>query len=94
MHYVVQCTDKPDHVAVRAANREAHLAHLAKFADAILVAGPTLTADGQTPTGSVIIIDLPDRAAVDTFCANDPYARAGLFQRVDVTPWRKTLPKD
>ncbi|MCB9949067.1 MAG: YciI family protein [Rhodospirillaceae bacterium] len=94
MLYHVHCFDKPDHTAMRAANREAHLAHLAKFTDAILVAGPTLAADGQTPSGSVIIIDLPDQAAVDAFCANDPYAKAGLFQRVEVTLWRKTLPKD
>lgn len=94
MPYIVHCFDKPEHTGVRAANREAHLAYLGKFTDSILVAGPILADDGQTPAGSLIIIDLPDRAAVDGFCANDPYAQAGLFQRVDVSLWRKTLPRD
>ena len=94
MPYVVHCLDKPEHAGVRAANREAHLAYLGTFADSILVAGPILADDGQTPAGSLIIIDLPDRAAVDAFCINDPYAQAGLFQRVDVSLWRKTLPRD
>ena len=94
MPYIVRCLDKPEHTQVRAANREAHLAYLATYADSIFVAGPILSDDGETPTGSLIIIDLPDRAAVDGFCANDPYALAGLFQSVDVSPWRKTLPRD
>ncbi len=94
MPYVVHCFDKPEHTGVRAANREAHLAYLDTFLGSILLAGPTLAEDGQTPTGSLIVIDLPDQAAIDAFCANDPYAKAGLFQRVEVSLWRKTLPKD
>ena len=94
MPYVVHCVDKPEHSSVRAANREAHLAYLASFGGSIMLAGPTLAEDGQTPNGSLIVIDLPDQASVDDFCANDPYAKAGLFQRVDVSLWRKTLPRD
>jgi hypothetical protein len=43
-------------------------------------------------TGSVIILDVPDRAALDAFVANDPYQKAGLFARTTIERWRQTLP--
>ena len=94
MLFVINCLDKPDHQAVRAANRDAHLAYLAPLGDRVLAAGPTLTDDGAAMTGSLLIIDFEDRAAAERFVADDPYAKAGLFERVDVSRWRRVLPKD
>ena len=34
----------------------------------------------MTMNGSLIILDLADRAEADAFVANDPYAKAGLFE--------------
>ena len=34
-----------------------------------------------------------DRAAAEKFAANDPYRKAGLFQSVNITGWRKAYPK-
>jgi uncharacterized protein YciI len=93
MLYHIQCVDKPGSADIRTANRSAHLAFLEQHADALFAAGPTLADDGNGMTGSVIIIDLPDQAAVDRFCAEDPYAKAGLFQSVTVRPWRRVYPK-
>ena len=94
MLFVIHCLDKPDHQAVRAANRDAHLAYLAPLGDRVLAAGPTLTDDGTAMTGSLLIIDFEDRTAAERFVADDPYAKAGLFERVDVSRWRRVLPKD
>jgi len=93
MHFVFHCTDKPDSAAVRAANRPAHLAHLERHADAILAGGPLLGEDGTSAVGSLLILDFPDRAAAERFAADDPYARAGLFAAVTITPWRQVYPK-
>lgn len=38
--------------------------------------------------GSMIVIEAVDAAAARTFAANDPYALAGLFQNVEIKPWR------
>jgi len=92
MAYVIQCRDKPGSIEIRKANRDAHLAYLASFGSQVIVAGPTL--DGEAMTGSVIIMDFADRAEADAFCAGDPYAKAGLFAEVSVTPWHRVLPKD
>lgn len=90
-HYAIHCIDKPHALELRLANRPAHLAHLATVADQLLLAGPLLDDEGQ-PIGSLVIIDFPDRTAATAFAAADPYAKAGLFASVAVTPWRKVLP--
>ena len=90
MQFMIYGLDKPGHGEVRAANRNAHLAYLEGFTKNILIAGPLLGEDGA---GSLLLMEFPDRKAVEAFSAGDPYRKAGLFQTVTITPWRKTLPK-
>ncbi len=94
MHFALRCLDKPDGLALRQQTRPDHLAYLERHAQHVLVGGPLLDGDGATPIGSLLIVDFEDRAAVDRFVADDPYTKAGLFADVDVTPWRKVVPKD
>jgi len=93
MHFVIQCVDKPGAIEIRKSNRDAHLDHLARHADQVVAAGPTLDDSTETMTGSILVMSFPDRASAEAFCAEDPYAKAGLFQRVTITPWRKVFPK-
>ena len=95
MHFVITCTDKTDGgLELRKANRDAHLAYLAAHADQVIAAGPTLTDDGEGMTGSCIIMEFGDAAAAQAFCDGDPYAQAGVFESVTVTPWKKVYPQD
>jgi hypothetical protein len=41
--------------------------------------------------GSMLIIEVADRAAAEAFAASDPYAVAGLFERVEIRAWRATV---
>ena len=91
MLYVIHCFDKADHLQVRMDNRPAHVAYLKSFGDKLHAAGPTLDADEQM-NGSVVILDLADISAAEAFAANDPYAKAGLFEKVIIQPWKKVLP--
>jgi uncharacterized protein YciI len=91
MLYVAYCLDKPGHAAVRADNRPAHLEFLKKHTGQIVLAGPLLSDDGQQMTGSLLILEFDDRAAVDGFLKSDPYAKACLFASTEVRPWRKTI---
>ena len=93
MPFAIHCLDKPDSGAVRMAARPDHLAYLVGFEDKIIFAGPLLADDHQTMIGSLLILDLPDRAAAERFSAGDPYRKAGLFQTVSITAWRQTYPK-
>ena len=93
MHYVITCTDKAGSGDIRAANRSAHLAYLESFGDKVFAAGPTLSDDGSAMTGRVLIVEFDDGEAAKRFTADDPYAKAGLFETVTIRPWRKVLPK-
>ena len=72
--------------------------YMKQFEDKVLAAGPTLTEDGNGVgdgmTGSVFIIDFPDRSGADDFCVHDPYQKAGLFESTVIKPFRKVVPQD
>lgn len=93
MLFSLHCIDKPGGLAIRKENRPAHLEYLERHLDALKFAGPTLTDDGETPTGSLIIIDVADRAAAEAFAAGDPYAKAGVFESVTIQATRQVYPK-
>jgi len=88
------CTDKAGATQVRLDNRAAHLAYLESLGDRLFAAGPLLTDDGQGMVGSLLIVECADTAAAQDFAANDPYAKAGLFDNVTIRPWRRVFPKD
>ncbi len=90
--FVVHCKDKPGASQVRLDNRAAHLDYLNAHLDRVVMAGPVQTDDRTGMIGSVLVLDFPERAALDSFLAGDPYARAGLFESVTVLPFRKVLP--
>jgi hypothetical protein len=92
MQYAIYGLDKPNGLDVRKANRDAHVAHLRRHLDNIVVAGPLLSDDGATMIGSLIVVDFAEKAQLDAFLTDDPYAKAALFQSVAVRPWKKVLP--
>ncbi len=91
MLFVFRCTDKKDHLNVRQENRPAHVEYLKGFGDQLFAAGPLLDEKEQM-CGSVVILDLADPSAAESFAANDPYAKAGLFEQVTIDRWNKVLP--
>jgi uncharacterized protein YciI len=88
--YILYCVDKPGALELRMANREAHLAYVGARKDKLKLAGPLLDEVGNM-AGSMLILDLADRAEADAFAAGDPYNKAGLFERVDIRQFKATL---
>jgi len=93
MHFVISCKDKPGQPHLRQANRPDHIAYLEARAARIVAAGPTL-GDDETPNGSVLVMEFDDGDAARDFAAGDPYAKAGVFESVTITPWKKVFPKE
>jgi uncharacterized protein len=85
--FVLVCIDKPNARELRAANRPAHLDYV-DASGVVTLGGPFLDDEGN-PTGSLIILDVPDRAAAEAWAAADPYAKAGLFESVTIRAWKK-----
>jgi Uncharacterized protein conserved in bacteria len=86
--FTLICTDKADHEPLRKANREAHLAYL-NTTGVTQMAGPFLS--GGVMTGSLVVIEVADRAAAEAFAKDDPYAKAGLFDNVRIEEWKKVI---
>ena len=91
MQFMAYCLDKPGAIEIRMANRPKHVEYLTSYNDKLLFAGPLL--DGEAMIGSLLVLELADRAEMDKFLANDPYAKAGLFQSVSVHGVKKAFPK-
>lgn len=92
MYFAIVCKDKEGALDLRARTRAVHLEYLKPFLDKILFAGPFLENAGENSIGGLIVIDLPDLQAATEFANGDPYALAGLFQSVEVMPWRQVIP--
>jgi uncharacterized protein YciI len=91
MLYVIDCKDKPEALLIRLDTRVAHLAYLEKYSEQLVMAGPFLCPQGNM-IGSMLIMAFETPEEVAAFCANDPYALAGLFESVAIRPWKITLP--
>lgn len=91
MLFAAICLDKSDHVDVRLATRAAHLAFLDKHSASVRLGGPFLDAAGEKPIGSLLILDCADEKTARALLAEDPYAQAGLFARVELRPWKRVV---
>tara|TARA_R110002072_G_scaffold96415_2_gene212134 strand:- start:220 stop:492 length:273 start_codon:yes stop_codon:yes gene_type:complete len=89
MRFALITKDKPGHIEVRKANRDAHLAYIAETG-VVEMAGPFVDPDGVM-SGSLIIMNVADRAAAQAWADNDPYAKAGLFEKVRLEQWNKVV---
>lgn len=88
--FVLACFDKENALETRMATRSAHLAWAGAQGDVIKLGGPMLDDKGDM-AGSLFILDLPDKAAVQAFNAADPYTQAGLWDRVELKAFKVSL---
>ena len=99
MMYAIIGTDAPDSLAGRAANREAHLQRLHDLRDSgrLVLAGPNPAIDAEDPgpagfTGSLIVAEFDSLDDARTWANDDPYLAAGVYERVEVRPFKHVLP--
>ena len=88
--FVMFCVDKPGALDLRMATREAHLAYMRDKAGMVKVGGPMLD-DAGGMAGSLLIVEAADKAAAVALNASDPYTLAGLWERVDIKPFKATV---
>ncbi len=85
--FILFCHDKQDSLALRLKTRTEHLAYVAKADVDILLAGPIFD-DDENPAGSLFVIAAAEMSDVQSFADSDPYALAGLFETVEIRPYR------
>ena len=99
MLYAIIGEDVPDSLEKRLAMRPAHLGRLQALQaeGRLLVAGPFPAIDSPDPgkkgfSGSLIVAEFESLDAAETWARADPYVTDGVFARVTVKPFRKSLP--
>ena len=50
--------------------------------------GGAILDDNQTMIGSMIVYEFPDRKALDESLLDDPYITNGVWQKVEIRPYR------
>jgi uncharacterized protein YciI len=81
--------DRPGSDPLREAMTEDHWSYMDKFG--FIARGPTIAEDGETATGSVHIVEVPDAAAARAFAFDEPIYQAGGFRDVLLRRWDNTL---
>lgn len=89
MEFFCYHRDRPGSSALREALVEAHWSYMDGFEAELIARGPTF--DGEIPTGSVHIADLPDPAAARAFAFDEPNYQAGAYRDVLLRRWRNLL---
>lgn len=99
MLYAIIGEDAPNSLEKRMAVRPPHLERLNKLKDEgrLVLAGPFPAIDSVDPgpagfSGSLIVAEFTSLQEAETWAADDPFATEGVFCRVTVKPFRKTLP--
>ncbi|MET9654812.1 YciI family protein [Streptomyces sp. JL2001] len=91
MEFLCYHRDRPGSSPLRHELLEEHWSYMDQYAKEMIARGPTLADDGDTPTGSVHIVDLPDPAAARRFAFDEPGYQAGVYRDVLLRRWNNML---
>ncbi len=99
MYYAIISEDVPNSLPLRKTARPAHLARLQQLHSEkrLLIAGPHPAVDAEDPgdsgfSGSLVVAEFTSLAAAQAWADADPYVDAGVYQRVQVKPFKCVLP--
>ena len=99
MWYLILGHDRAGSLDARLQVRAAHLLRLTALRDQgrLLLAGPCPAIDAVDPgpagfSGSLIVAEFESLADARAWADADPYIEAGVYERVDVRPFRPVLP--
>ena len=83
MQFLVKAYDGPDLLEKRMAVRPRHLEGMKALGRQIIAAGGLLDEDGKMK-GSALVMEFPDRDALDQYLENEPYVIEGVWQKIDI----------
>ncbi len=91
--YILHAKDRPGVLQRRLSFYAAHRAFLEEQDEAgpvrVIMSGPLQTDDGETMTGSLLLLEAPDRAAVDRFVAEDPFTHEKIWGEVSISRFHR-----
>lgn len=99
MYYAIISQDVDNSLPLRKQARPAHIERLNKLRDQgrLLLAGPFPAIDTTEPgeagfSGSLVIAEFESLEEAKAWANADPYLEAGVYNQVDVRPYKPVLP--
>lgn len=99
MLYSIVGTDVENSLQSRLAARPEHVSRLNALKDEgrLVLAGPNPSIDSEDPgeagfTGSIIVAEFESLQAAQAWADQDPYILSGVYQSVEVKPFKLVLP--
>ncbi len=83
MQFIVRACDGEGMLEKRMAVRPRHLEGMKRMSAHIICAGGLLDEEGKMK-GSVLVLDLEDRAALDEYLENEPYVLEHVWEKIEV----------
>jgi uncharacterized protein YciI len=95
MLFSIFAYDIENSLALRMQARPAHISRLeALNAEGRLVlAGPNPNLEGEGFSGSLIVAEFASFEAANQWANEDPYLSTGVYERVEVKPFKQVFPK-
>ncbi len=90
--FVLHAIDKPGALPIRLEQYAAHRAFVETHEAhgiSIVLSGPLQSDDGEVMTGSLFIIEAPDRATIEGFVQADPFQQSGVWGHVCITRFHR-----
>ena len=90
MKFVIIGYDGPEGEAKRKVHRSAHLNNLEPLdrQGRVVLAGPL-----TDKAGSLLVLEFETQEEAEDFARHDPYTVHGVFERIEVHPFKQVLPK-
>ena len=85
MQFIIMAHDGENMLDKRMEVRPQHLEGMAKLGKHVVCAGGLLDDEGKLK-GSALVVEFDDRAGVDEYLENEPYVKAGVWQKIEVEP--------
>lgn len=99
MWYVIYSQDRENSLPLRQQARAAHLERVQELCSQgrLVLAGPRPAIDAEDPgpagfQGSLVVARFDSLAAAQAWADADPYVAAGVYQRVEVSPFKRVMP--
>jgi uncharacterized protein YciI len=99
MLYAIISQDVENSLEKRLAARPAHVERLQQLKQQgrLILAGPHPSIDSEDPgaagfTGSLVVAEFNSLADAQLWADSDPYITAGVYESVNVKPFKKVLP--
>lgn len=83
MQFLVKAYDGDGMLDKRMEVRPRHLEGMKALGKQVICAGGLLDDEGKMK-GSALVMEFPDRAALDEYLRNEPYVVEGVWQKIEV----------